>query len=89
MSKNTIATVVRNSIFNNGTFAVVRKCSYVEGSVPSVRESLMALANAGFCRHETVGSWADTDVFTFRDGSVLRGEAKAAYLTINYVVEAA
>ena len=88
MSK-TIATIVLASILNNGTFAVVKKCSYVEGSVPSIRESLLALANAGFCRHEVVGSWADTDVFTFRDGSTVRGEAKSAYLTINYVAEVA
>ena len=88
MSKS-IATIVLMSILNGGTFAVVRKVSYVEGTVPSVRESLLALANAGFCRHETAGSWQDTDVFTFRDGSSIRGTVKPSYLTVNYVTEVA
>ena len=88
MSK-TIATIVLASIINGGTFAVVHKCSYVEGTVPSIRESLMALSDAGFCRHESVGSWGETDIFTFKDGSAIRGEAKPSYLTINYVTEVA
>ncbi len=89
MSKSIIAIIVLNSILSNGTFAVVRRCSYVEGFVPSVRESLLALVNAGFCQHEIVGMWHDTDVFTFRDGSVIRGTVKSSYLTINYVTEVA
>ena len=85
----TIATIILTSILTNGTFAVVKRCSYVEGAKPSVRESLLALANAGFCRHTKVGMWSETDIFTFKDGSRIRGEAKPSYLTINYVTEVA